>query len=146
MFDAKLHWGHTRPEVELVECVIVVALFEERSIGRLGEIGLVVKQVKHADRFLGNQIDHWLVVLNKYNNKEGETKKFKNRRDQFQLNSRSQFEKTYDKSDGLPFDALLGVLLLLQFENVLIKVELKVLVGVVDAQLFQTVFLFVVIS
>jgi len=32
--------------------------------------------------------------------------------------------------------------LLLQFENVFVKVELKVLVGVVDAQLFQAVFLF----
>ena len=79
MFDTKLHGGHTRPEVELVECVIVVALFEKRSIGRLGEIGLVVEQVKHADRFLSNQIDHWLVVLNIDNNK-GETKNCKNRK------------------------------------------------------------------
>ena len=43
MFDSKLHGGHTWAEVELVECVIVVALFEEGSIGRLGEIGLVVE-------------------------------------------------------------------------------------------------------
>lgn len=71
MFDSKLHGGHTWPEVELVECVIVVALFEEGSIGRLGEIGLVVEQVKHADRFLSNQIDHWLVVLNKTRGKQG---------------------------------------------------------------------------
>ena len=43
MFDTKLHGGHTRPEVELVERVIVVAFLKERRIGRFGKIGLVVE-------------------------------------------------------------------------------------------------------
>ena len=47
----------------------------------------------------------------------------------------------YSESDGLPLDAFFGVLLLLKLENVFIKVELQILVGVIDAQLFETVFL-----
>lgn len=47
----------------------------------------------------------------------------------------------YGESDGLPLDSLLGVLLLFQLENMLVEVELQVLVGVVDAQLLETVFL-----
>jgi len=38
-------------------------------------------------------------------------------------------------------DFLLGVLLLFQLEYVLVEVHLQILVGVVDAQLFETVFL-----
>ena len=49
----------------------------------------------------------------------------------------------YRESDRLPIDALFGVLLLLKLENVFVEVELQVLVGVVDAQLFETVFLHV---
>lgn len=41
----------------------------------------------------------------------------------------------------LPFDFLLGVLLLFQFEHVLVEIELQILVGVVDAHLLKTVFL-----
>ncbi len=47
----------------------------------------------------------------------------------------------YGESDGLPLDSLLGVFLLFQLENMLVEVELQVLVGVVDAQLLETVFL-----
>lgn len=45
VFDAEFHGGHSRPEVELVESVIVVALFEERAVGRLGKVGFVVQQM-----------------------------------------------------------------------------------------------------
>lgn len=48
----------------------------------------------------------------------------------------------YRERDGLPLDSLFGVLLLLELENVLVEVELQVLVGVVDAQLLKTVFLY----
>lgn len=48
---------------------------------------------------------------------------------------------SYGESDGLPLDALFGILLLFQLENMLIEVELQVLVGVVDTQLFETVLL-----
>jgi hypothetical protein len=47
----------------------------------------------------------------------------------------------YRVGDGLPLDFLLGVLLLLQLENVLVEVELQVFVGVVDAHLLKTVLL-----
>jgi hypothetical protein len=41
--------------------------------------------------------------------------------------------------DDLPLEVLLGVLLLLQLEDVLVEVELQCLVGVVDAQLLEAV-------
>ena len=41
--------------------------------------------------------------------------------------------------DRRPVDLLLGVFLLLQLEYVLVEVELKVLVGVIDAQLLEAV-------
>ena len=43
------------------------------------------------------------------------------------------------ESDALPLDALLLVLLLLQGEHVLVELLLKLLVGVVDAQLLKRV-------
>lgn len=109
MLDAKLHGGHSRSEVELVQGVIVVALFQKRGIGRFGEIGLVVEQVEDANRFPGNEPNDGLVIR---------------------------------VADGLPLDPLFGVFLLLQLENVLVKVELQVLVGVIDAQLLKAVFLY----
>ena len=45
-----------------------------------------------------------------------------------------------NKGDLLPVDALLVVLLLLELEDVLVKVELELLVGVVDAKLLKRVF------
>ena len=63
MFDAKFHGGHSRPEVELVESVIVVALLQEGAVGRLGEIGFVVQQMQDANRLLGNQTNYRLVIL-----------------------------------------------------------------------------------
>lgn len=63
MFDAKFHGRHPRPEVELVEGVVIVALLQEGGVRRLGEVGLVVEQVEQADRFLGYQVDHRLVIL-----------------------------------------------------------------------------------
>lgn len=47
----------------------------------------------------------------------------------------------YIVRDILPLDFFLGVLLLFQFEYVLVEVNLQILVGVIDAQLFETVFL-----
>ena len=41
--------------------------------------------------------------------------------------------------NDLPVDSLSGVFLLFDFENVLVEVELKRFVGVVDAQLFESV-------
>lgn len=41
--------------------------------------------------------------------------------------------------DGSPIDLLLRVLLLLEFEDVLVEIELQVLVRVVDTQLLETV-------
>lgn len=52
------------------------------------------------------------------------------------------FLNSYRERDGLPLDSLFGVLLLLELENVLVEVELQILVGVVDAQLLKTVFLY----
>lgn len=41
--------------------------------------------------------------------------------------------------DDLPLEVLLGVLLLLQLEDVLVEVELQRLVRVVDAQLLEAI-------
>ena len=43
--------------------------------------------------------------------------------------------------DGSPLDLLLGVLGLLQLEDVLVEEVVQVLVGIVDAQLFEAVLL-----
>jgi hypothetical protein len=48
---------------------------------------------------------------------------------------------SHRESYWIPFDLLLGVLLLLQLEDVLGKVVLEVLVGVVDAKLLKAVLL-----
>ena len=63
MFDAKFHGRHSGAEVELVESVIVVALLQERAVGRLGKIGFVVQQMQNANRFLCNQTNYRLVIL-----------------------------------------------------------------------------------
>lgn len=64
MFDAKLHRGHPRPEVKVVQSVIVVTLLQERAVGGLGEIGFVVQKMQNADRFLRDQTDNRLIILN----------------------------------------------------------------------------------
>lgn len=48
---------------------------------------------------------------------------------------------SYGESDGLPLDTFFCIFLLFQLENVLVKVELQVLVGVINAQLFEAIFL-----
>lgn len=63
MLDAKFHGRHSRPEVELVESVIVVAFLQEGAVSRLGEIGFVVQQMQDANRLLGNQTNYRLVIL-----------------------------------------------------------------------------------
>lgn len=50
-------------------------------------------------------------------------------------------ERTYRESNVLPRNLLLDVFLLLQLEDVFVEVELQVFVGVVDAQLLETVLL-----
>ena len=62
MLDSKLHGGHSRPGVELVEGVVVVALLQEREVRGLGEVGLVVEQVEDPDRLLGQHVEDGLVV------------------------------------------------------------------------------------
>ncbi len=62
MFDAEFHAGHPRPEVELVEGVVVVAFFQEGTVGGFGEVGLVVEQVQDTDGLLGDQVDDGLIV------------------------------------------------------------------------------------
>lgn len=66
----------------------------------LWEIAFVVQEWQYADRLLGDEVEHRLVVL---------------------------------IVDGVPLDALLRVLLLLQLEDVLVEVVLQRLIGVVDA-------------
>lgn len=51
------------------------------------------------------------------------------------------FSVTYCIADGLPFDLLLGILLLLQFENMFIEVELKIFIGVIYTKLLKAVLL-----
>ena len=62
MLDAELHGGHPRPGVELIEGVIVVTLLQEREVGGLGEVGLVVEQVKNSDRLFSQHVKDGLVV------------------------------------------------------------------------------------
>ena len=62
MLDSKLHGRHPWPGVELVERVVVVALLQEREVGGLREVGLVVEQVEDADRLLGQHVEDRLVV------------------------------------------------------------------------------------
>ena len=63
MFDAELHRGHARPEVEVVESVVVVTLLQEGRVARLREIRLVVEEMQNADRLLGDQADYRLIIL-----------------------------------------------------------------------------------
>lgn len=49
--------------------------------------------------------------------------------------------RTYVVRNVLPLDFFFGVFLLFQFEYVLVEVHLQILVGVVNAQLFKTIFL-----
>jgi hypothetical protein len=48
---------------------------------------------------------------------------------------------TYCIANGLPLNLLLGILLLLQFENVFIEVELEIFIGIVYTKLLKAVFL-----
>ena len=51
----------------------------------------------------------------------------------------SEYPITHGVVDGGPVDFLLGVLLLLQFEYVLVEVKVEVLVGVIYAELLEAV-------
>ena len=57
------------------------------------------------------------------------------------LRDQVQHRLVVGKLDLAPRDLLFRILLLLQIENVLIEVELQRLVGIIDAQLFETVLL-----
>ena len=136
MFDAEFHGGHSGPEVEFVESVVVVAFLEERGVCRLGKVGFVVQQMQNTNRLLGNQANHRLIILLC---RPGKKNALGNGVKGCRRTTKKQM--SYGESDGLPLDPFLGVLLLFQLENVLVEVELQVLVGVVDAQLLETVLL-----
>jgi hypothetical protein len=48
---------------------------------------------------------------------------------------------TYCIANGLPVNLLLGILLLLQFENMFIEVELEIFIGIIYTELLKAVFL-----
>ena len=53
----------TRPGVQLVEGVVVVALAQERDVGRFRKVGFVVEEMKHPDGFLGDHPQDGAVVV-----------------------------------------------------------------------------------
>ena len=63
MFDRELGGVHSRPRVQLAQSVIVVAFFQEREIGRLWEVALVVEQMKDPHWLLRYQVYHRQIVL-----------------------------------------------------------------------------------
>jgi len=50
-------------------------------------------------------------------------------------------KSTYYIANGLPFNFLLGILLLLQLKNMLVEVELEIFISIIYTELLKAVFL-----
>lgn len=50
-------------------------------------------------------------------------------------------KSTYYIANGLPFNFLLGILLLLQLKNMLVEVELEIFISIIYTKLLKAVFL-----
>ena len=60
---AELGNVQSRSRVQFVESVVVMAFLQERRVGRLRKIRLVVQQMKNTHGLLREQMNHWQIIL-----------------------------------------------------------------------------------
>jgi hypothetical protein len=127
VFDAKLGRRHARFVVERVCTVQEMTLFQEGKIRRLKSESKRLKRVLNRLNKLLTHLRKTALIVQYVNN----TIRFLG----YQVDARLVVHVV----DYFPVDSLPSVFLLFDFEYVLVEVELECLVGVVYAELFESI-------